>query len=77
MIVWKLDEVMFDKGKERGRKVTNRELARHLGVTDAAISILRSRNIMPRLTPVLLAGLCEFFDCQPGDLLAFDPSAKS
>lgn len=67
MIRWKLHEVMASKRKR------NIELAEALSMTPASISRLRKKNLMPRLTPELLDGICTFLGCQPGDLLMHVP----
>jgi len=63
MIRWKLNEMMAVKRKK------NKDLAEALGVTASSVSRLRQKDVMPRLRPETLDGICRFLACQPGDLL--------
>lgn len=65
MIQWKLHEVMAAKRRR------NVELAEALNMTAASVSRLRKKEVMPRLSPELLNGVCKFLECQPGDLLVY------
>jgi putative transcriptional regulator len=67
MIRWKLHEIMASKRRR------NVELAKALDITPASVSRLRKKDLMPRLTPELLNGVCAFLDCQPGELLVYTP----
>ena len=67
MIRWKLNELMAVQRKR------NKDLATALGMTESGVSRLRARDLMPRLSPETLNGICVFLDCQPGDLLEYVP----
>lgn len=69
MIRWKLNELMAVKRK------LNKDLAVELGITPSSVSRLRQKDVMPRLSPEILNGLCNALQCQPGDLLEFVPDA--
>jgi putative transcriptional regulator len=67
VIRWKLNEVMARK------RVRNKDLAEDLGITENSIYRLRKVDEMPRLSPERLNGICKALNCQPGDLLAYEP----
>lgn len=61
-----LDRMLFE------RRMSLSELADRVGVTTANLSILKSgRARAIRLST--LDALCAALECQPGDLLGFDP----
>lgn len=66
-IVVNLDVVMAR------RKVSSRELARAIGITEANLSLLKTGKVKG-VRFETLAAICQFLDCQPGDILVF--SAK-
>ena len=54
------------------RKRKSKELAQHVGITEQNISLIRSgRAKGVRFST--LNKICEFLDCQPGDLLVYEP----
>ena len=56
------------------RKVGVAELAEKVGITPANLSVLKNgRAKAIRLST--LDKICEVLDCQPGDILRFDPNA--
>lgn len=54
------------------RKKTARELAQHVGITEQNISLIRSGRVKG-VRFSTLERICEFLDCQPGDLLVYEP----
>ena len=62
-----LDRVLTDRG------MTLTELAERVGVTVVNLSVLKNERARAVRFSTLSA-ICEVLDCQPGDLLAFDPS---
>jgi putative transcriptional regulator len=66
-IVVRLD-VMLAK-----RKVTSKALAEHVGITEVNISLLKQGKVKG-VRFETLEKVCEFLDCQPGDLLAYVPA---
>ncbi len=54
------------------RKIRSKELAAQLGITQANLSILKTGKARAIRFSTLNA-LCELLDCQPGDLLEFQP----
>ena len=56
---------------ERG--VSGRELAEHVGITEANLSLLRQGKVKG-VRFETLARICDYLDCQPGDLLVFRKS---
>lgn len=54
------------------RKMRSKELAQQLGVTEANLSILKTGKAKAiRFTT--LESICKILDCQPGDILEYDP----
>ncbi|QBB69991.1 transcriptional regulator [Pseudolysobacter antarcticus] len=54
------------------RKVKSRELAAHIGITEQNLSLLKSGKVRG-IRFGTLERICEYLDCQPGDLLEFQP----
>lgn len=52
------------------RKVRSKELAAHVGISEQNISLLKSGKIRG-VRFSTLERICEFLDCQPGDILEF------
>lgn len=54
------------------RKVRSRDLAAHVGITETNLSLLKSGRVRG-VRFETLARICEYLECQPGDLLAYVP----
>jgi len=67
-IVVRLD-VMLAK-----RRVRSNVLARAIGITEANLSLLKSGKVKG-LRFSTLEAICKFLDCQPGDLLEYQPDS--
>ena len=65
-IVIRLD-VMLAK-----RKVKSLDLARAVGITQSNLSLLKSGKVKGIRFSTLEA-ICKFLDCQPGDLIEYQP----
>ena len=63
-IVVTLDEMLVR------RKVKSRDLAAHVGITEANLSLLKSGKVKG-VRFETLAAICDHLQCQPGDLLAW------
>lgn len=59
-----LDKVLAD------RKISSKELAQIVGITQANLSILKTGKAKGIRFATLLA-ICEALDCQPGDILSY------
>lgn len=68
-IVVRLD-LMLAKRKKRSR-----ELAQHVGITEQNLSLLKSGRVRG-VRFATLAKICEFLECQPGDLLEYVPGPE-
>ena len=66
----KLDELLHD------RRMTLTELADRIGITLANLSILKTGKARAIRFSTLEA-ICEVLDCQPGDLLEFQPDSNT
>ncbi|MBL8389033.1 MAG: helix-turn-helix transcriptional regulator [Hydrogenophaga sp.] len=58
------------------RKVRSRELAEHVGITEANLSLLKQGKVKGVRFDTL-ERICEYLQCQPGDLLAWQPDDGS
>ena len=56
------------------RKMTSAELAQRIDLTQANLSILKTGKAKAIRFSTLEA-ICEALDCQPGDILEYDPEA--
>jgi putative transcriptional regulator len=54
------------------RKVKSKDLAEHIGITEANLSLLKQGKVKG-VRFETLASICSFLDCQPGDLLVYLP----
>lgn len=69
-IVVHLDEVLHS------RRMTMTELAARIDITLANLSILKTGKAKA-IRFSTLAAICDALDCQPGDLLAYDPTVPA
>ena len=53
------------------RKISSKELAQQIGITEANLSLLK-RGKVKGVRFNTLEAICEYLECQPGDLLAYD-----
>ncbi|MGE3335635.1 MAG: helix-turn-helix domain-containing protein [Rhodospirillaceae bacterium] len=65
-----LDVVLAQRGMRA------RELAQKIGITEANLSLFR-RGHVRGLRFDTLSALCELLNCQPGDLLRYEPDADT
>jgi len=57
------------------RKVRSKELAEHIGITEANLSLLKQGKVKGVRFDTL-EKICAYLQCQPGDLLAFSSEAS-
>ena len=57
------------------RKMSSGELADKIGITQANLSILKTGKAKAIRFSTLDA-ICQALDCQPGDILEYDPDAS-
>jgi putative transcriptional regulator len=67
-IVVKLDVMLAE------RKVKSKDLAQHIGITEANLSLLKQGKVKGIRFDTLVA-ICEYLHCQPGDILRYVPDA--
>ncbi|MGZ8997820.1 MAG: helix-turn-helix domain-containing protein [Allosphingosinicella sp.] len=65
-IIVKIDDMLHE------RRMTLTELAARVGITLANLSILKTGKAKG-IRFATLEAICEALDCQPGDILAFQP----
>lgn len=56
------------------RKARSRELAAHVGITETNLSLLKSGRVKG-IRFETLEKICDYLQCQPGDLLVYEPEA--
>lgn len=56
------------------RKARSKDLAAHVGITETNLSLLKSGRVKG-IRFETLEKICEYLDCQPGDLLVREPEA--
>jgi putative transcriptional regulator len=54
------------------RKAKSKDLAEHVGITEANLSLLKSGKVKG-VRFATLEAICAYLDCQPGDLLEYQP----
>lgn len=55
------------------KKVKSKDLAAFVGITEQNLSLLKSGKVRGVRFDTL-AKICEMLECQPGDILEYDPS---
>ncbi len=58
------------------RKVSSKELASAIGITEVNLSLLK-RGKVKGVRFETLAAICDYLDCQPGDILVFEKRDES
>lgn len=58
------------------RKVKSKDLAADIGITEANLSLLKSGKVKG-IRFATLEAICERLQCQPGDLLEYDPAGPA
>lgn len=58
------------------RNVKSKELAASIGITEANLSLLRQGKVKGIRFDTLDA-ICRALDCQPGDILSYEPDGES
>ncbi len=58
------------------RKMRAKELARRVGITEANLSLLKSGKVRG-LRFSTLEAICRHLECQPGDLLDYEPDGAA
>jgi putative transcriptional regulator len=58
------------------RKVKSKDLAEHVGITEANMSLLKQGKVKGVRFDTLQR-ICAYLQCQPADLLVYEPDANS
>jgi putative transcriptional regulator len=58
------------------RNVKSKDLAAYLGITEANLSLLKQGKVKG-IRFETLERICEYLDCQPGDILRREPPPKT
>ena len=76
MIRIKLIQLLDEKGFKERRRITLSEVAEKTGIGRATLT--RIANVPGNVTNTdTINALCEYFDCQPGELLMYVPDEQS
>lgn len=67
-VVVHLDKMLVEK------KMTSRSLAAFVGITEQNLSLLKSGKVKG-IRFDTLAKICEALQCQPGDILSWEPDS--
>lgn len=67
-IILRLDRVMAD------RKISLNDLSEKVGITNVNLSKMKTGKISA-IRFSTLESICEALECQPGDILEYDPNA--
>lgn len=65
-------EMVQRKERQLGRRISYADIAKETGMTRAAVSKWASGEIVSYRKEMLDA-FCKYFECQPGDLLVYEP----
>lgn len=57
------------------RKAKSKDLAAYVGITETNLSLLKSGRVKG-IRFETLDRICEYLDCQPGDLLVHEPGEQ-
>jgi putative transcriptional regulator len=57
------------------RNVKSKDLAEHVGITEANLSLLKQGKVKG-VRFETLESICRYLECQPGDLLRYDPEGE-
>jgi putative transcriptional regulator len=68
-IILRLDVMLAE------RKVRSKELAEHVGITEANLSLLKQGKVKGVRFDTL-EKICAYLRCQPGDLLRYEPEIR-
>jgi len=58
------------------RKIKSKDLANHVGITEANLSLLKSGKVKGIRFSTLDA-ICHYLECQPGDILYYETNQVS
>jgi len=64
----RLDELMQQKSEREGRRITQADVAQAIDVAQGTLSRWVG-NKVDCLNTEILAKLCDYFECEPGDLI--------
>ncbi len=76
MIQCRLRELMAAKGRRERRKVTYDDILAQTGIAKTSLTRL-ANDRADRVAVSVLDRLCDYFDCQPGDLFIYVPEAQN
>ncbi|KGU85403.1 helix-turn-helix domain-containing protein [Pseudomonas mediterranea] len=57
------------------RKVKSKDLAAAIGITEANLSLLKQGKVKG-IRLATLEAICNYLECQPGDLLIYQPESE-
>ena len=69
-IILRLDRMMVE------RKISLNELAERVGISNVNLSKIKNNRVQA-VRFSTLAALCDVLECQPGDILEYDPGEET
>ncbi|EPZ7319324.1 helix-turn-helix domain-containing protein [Vibrio mimicus] len=72
LIRYKIRELIADKSKQEGRKITLSFLAEQVGIQSSAMSKI-ANNTGYHTSVTTIEALCKFFDCKIEDVIEYLP----
>lgn len=67
-IQFRLREIMAERGRQRGKKITYRDIRAAIGTSPNTLSGM-AQNRLEMIGIKTIADLCDFLDCEPGELI--------
>lgn len=74
-IVNRFAELLAIKSRKEGRKISRQEVADAIGVSRSALDSY-ARNEVTRFDAPIVLALCNYFECEPGDLLVTEETEE-
>lgn len=76
MIIFKIDELVVKKEKEDGCRISLQDVANETGINRTVLSKMKNQRETYSTTTNTINLLCEYFDCEIGDVIEFKKEEK-
>lgn len=77
MLQFRLRELIAQKERELGQRITLRQVSEEIGISIQVLSSLNSPGRKIVTNTAYLEALCRYFGCMPNDLLILSPDLGS
>lgn len=71
MIIFKIDELVIEKEKKDGGRISLQNIANETGINRTVLSKMKNQRETYSTTTNTINLLCEYFDCTVGDVIEF------